>query len=306
MNNDTESPTHQTTIIVADNSATLRFIIKKELEKNYHILEANSETQVVSLVDTILSSESSTESPDNTGDRNLAILIIGFEVSGGHGLEIITQLREKYSKQELPIILNTSNNRRENIKQAITAGINDYIVKPFPAELLLAKVRSLLTQAPQHTLELSQQVAQIPFFKDVPEHLVAHALINCATTSELDTGSVICEQGESNFDLFILMDGKCDVLYNDRKVSEITPIDTIGEMGFLENEKRSATVVTNQPSILVTFDKEKFDNFLNEDRAVSEIICKNVIHTLSNRLKKSNELLEQLKNLLSEKGFGDN
>lgn len=299
MNNNIDSPT-QNTIIVADNSATLRVIIKKILEENYHVLVADSGTQVVSLVDTALSNERSAESRDTAGDGNLAILIIGFELSGGLGLEIITKLREKYTKQELAIILNSSDNRRENINQAITAGINDYIVKPFPAALLIAKVRNLLTRAPQHSLDMSQKISRIPFFKDVPEHIVAQALTNCSTTSELDIGSVVCKQGERNFDLFILMEGKCDVLYNDIKISEIIPINTIGEMGFIENEQRSATVVTNQPSILVVFDKEKFDNFLNEDRAVSEIICKNVIHTLSDRIKKSNELLEQLTKLSSE------
>ena len=302
MNKDIDSSNHQNTIIIADNSATLRLIIKKVLEKDYHILEANSRSQIASLVNVTLSNQRSAGPPDNTGDGIPAILIIGFELSGGVGLEIISKLRQKYSKQELPIILNTSNNRRENIKKAITAGINDYIVKPFPAELLVAKVRNLLTQAPQQSLELSEKIAKIPFFKDVPEHVVALALVNCATTKELDPGSVICNQGESNFDLFILMKGQCDVLYNDRKISEISPIETIGEMGFLENEDRSATVVTNQHSTLVTFDKEKFEYFLNEDRAVSEIICRNVIHTLSDRIKKSNELLEQLTELSSARG----
>jgi len=302
MNNDTDTSTDKTTIIVADNSATLRFIIKKVLEEDYHVLEADSEAEVISLVDMTLSNERSDEASDDTRDGHLAILIIGFELSGGHGLEVIKELREKSSKQELPIILNTSNNRRENIKQAITAGINDYIVKPFPPELLATKVQNLATQAPQHTLEMSQKVSQIPFFKDVPEQVVAHALISCATTSELNPGSVICKQGDSNFDLYILMEGQCDVLYNDRKISEINPIESIGEMGFLENDKRSATVVASQHSTLVTLDKEKFDNFLNQDRAVSEIICKNVIHTLSDRIKKSNELLEQLTKLSTVKG----
>jgi DNA-binding response OmpR family regulator len=294
MNNDIDSPTHQNTVIVADNSATLRFIITKALEKNYNVIEATSGGQVASLIDMARSSGSSDVSPDIIDANNLAILIIGFELSGGRGLEIITELRQVYNKQELPIILNTSDNRRENIKNAITAGINDYIVKPFAAELLVAKIRNLSTRTPQHSLDLSLKICQIPFFKDIPEHVVAHALFKCATISDLDVGSVICTQDESNFDLFILMEGGCDVLYHDRKVSVISPIDTIGEMGFLENEKRSATVVANQPSNLVTFDKDKFENFLNEDRAVSEIICKNVIHTLSERIKKSNKLLERL------------
>lgn len=299
MKTDIDSPTLQNTVIIADNSATLRLIIKRVLEKTHHVLEATSGTEVTSLVAMTLANQGLVETEDDDGDEHLAILIIGFELSGGHGLDIITKLRKVYDKQDLPIILNTSNNRRENIQQAIAAGINDYIVKPFAGELLETKVQFLLSQASHQSLDLSQKVSRIPFFKDVPEHVVARAITNCAVTSDLDTGSVICNQGESNFDLFILMEGKCDVLYNDRKVSEINPIGSIGEMGFLEHENRSATVVTSQPSILVTFNKDKLDNFLNEDRAISEIIYKNVIHTLSDRLKESNRLLERLKKDMS-------
>jgi DNA-binding response OmpR family regulator len=299
MNNGSDSLNQQNTIIVADNSATLRFIIKKALEENHLVLEANDGDQIVSLVKMALSNQRSAASQGDTDQGNLVILIIGFELSGGLGTEFITRLRKQYSKQELPIILNTSDNRRENIQAAIAAGINDYIVKPFAAELLVAKIRNLSTPAPQHSLDLSLKVSQIPFFKDVPEHVVAQALSNCATTIELDAGDKVCKQGDNNFDLFILMEGECDVLYNDSKISEISPIETIGEMGFLENEKRSATVVANQPSSLVVFDKEKFEDFLNEDRAVSEIICKNVIHTLSERIKKSNQMLEILTELSS-------
>lgn len=303
MNSEIETSAHKHTVIVADNSATLRLIVKRVLEQDYHFLEAGNGAQVLSLINMTLAKESSADLPDKTIGGQLAVLIIGFELSGGHGLELIVKLREIYTKQDLPIILNTSNNRRENIKQAIEAGISDYIVKPFTAELLAAKVRNLFTHAPQQSLDLSRRVAQIPFFKDVPEQVVAHAMADCATTSELDPGSIICKQGESNFDLFILMSGKCEVFYNDQKIAEISPIESIGEMGFLEHEKRSATVVASEDSVLVTFDQEKFESFLNKDRAVSEIICKNVIHTLSDRIKKSNKLLDELKHISSEKAY---
>ena len=134
------SSANKNTIIVADNSQTLRLIVKKVLEVKYHVLEADSGTQVVSLVDRTLSNERSRGS--STSDGTLATLITGFELSDGSGLETITKLRGKYDKQELPIILNSTDNRRENIKQAITAGINDYVVIPFPAELLATKVRN--------------------------------------------------------------------------------------------------------------------------------------------------------------------
>ncbi|MDP6626198.1 MAG: hypothetical protein QGG87_07145, partial [Nitrospinota bacterium] len=71
-------------------------------------------------------------------------------------------------------------------------------------------------------------------------------------------------------------------------------------MGFIEEKKRSATVTATKLSKVIVFKKKPFDEFLNEDRAISEIICKNVISTLSDRIKTSNSLIEQLK-VLSHK-----
>ena len=293
-----DTPNQKSTVIIADNSTTLRHIIKKILEEDYDTIETKDGAEVLSLVESVLAGESS----DADEDNNRAIVIIGFQLGVDSGTDIIANLRQKYSTQELPIILNSSDNKRENIHQAIAAGINDYVVKPFPQELLLAKVQNLLARTSQQSLEASQVVSKIPFFTDVPADVVAQAMDTCAVQNELEAESVVCSQGENNFDLHVLMEGECNVLFNDQKISEIKPVNTIGEMGFLENENRSATVVTNQPSVVITFDKEKFDNFLNEDRAISEMIYKNVIHTLSNRLKNANELLEQLSKLSSDKG----
>ena len=89
MNNNIDSPAQQNTIIVADHSQTLRLIVKKVLEENYQVLEADYETQIVSLLDQTLTIEPQVEASDNT------LLIVGSELSTGSGLETISRLREK-------------------------------------------------------------------------------------------------------------------------------------------------------------------------------------------------------------------
>lgn len=215
-----------------------------------------------------------------------------------NGFEVATQLRKKYSKKKLPIIINTSYNKHEDILKAMEVGINDYIVKPFPKELLLSKIHKLEREISGDNIKLSKEISKIPFFKGVPESQVAYALNTCSETIRKEKGDIICKQNEQNHDLSILMEGNCDVLFNNKKVSEIHAVDIIGEMGFLEEKGRSATVVATGPSKLIVFKKEPFENFLNDDRAISEIICKNVIHTLSERIKKSNEFIEKLTTLV--------
>ncbi len=59
------------------------------------------------------------------------------------GLQLTKKVREKYSKEELPIILITTQTDRDETKEAYAAGINDVIYKPFKKEELKAKIQEL-------------------------------------------------------------------------------------------------------------------------------------------------------------------
>ncbi len=60
------------------------------------------------------------------------------------GLEFVMEVRAKYDKKILPIIMLTANTQADMIKQAIAAGVNDYIGKPFQPSNLQLKVIKLL------------------------------------------------------------------------------------------------------------------------------------------------------------------
>jgi DNA-binding response OmpR family regulator len=57
------------------------------------------------------------------------------------GFELLKQIRSKPNWTELPIIMLTSKAQEKNIVRALEAGANDYIVKPFQPEELVARVR---------------------------------------------------------------------------------------------------------------------------------------------------------------------
>ena len=58
------------------------------------------------------------------------------------GIEVCRRLREV--NQAVYIILLTSLGTKENVLQALDAGADDYLVKPFSTDELLARVRALL------------------------------------------------------------------------------------------------------------------------------------------------------------------
>jgi two-component system response regulator PhoP len=74
---------------------------------------------------------------------DLAIVDLG--LPGLPGLEVIRQLREAGKK--LPILILTARGKWEEKVTGLEAGADDYLVKPFHMEELLARIRALLRRA---------------------------------------------------------------------------------------------------------------------------------------------------------------
>jgi anti-sigma regulatory factor (Ser/Thr protein kinase) len=72
-------------------------------------------------------------------------------------------------------------------------------------------------------------------------------------------GEVVVREGdESNF-LYYIVSGKLNIISNGKVISYLSPQDTfLGEMAFLLNNKRSATVSSEGKSVLIKISKEEF------------------------------------------------
>lgn len=305
---------HRNTILVADINHTIRVLVKKYLEDKYQILEAASGTDILSTVfqrrpcdSFCMKNPEFGESPaflpgkfHSCDFKNLSMIILCLEFPDSHSFEVVRELRKKYHKKCLPIILNTSSNKREIIMEAMETGCSDYIVKPFPRELLISKIHKLERHLPLPDIKVSELISKIPLFSGVPESQVAFILNTCSEPATKEKGELICAQGETNFDLYVLLSGKCDVLYGGKKISEIKPVDAIGINGFVTEQKRSATVVATETSRLIVLKKGPLEQYMAEELAISEIICKNIILSLSERIRKGNELVRNLKNMAEQ------
>jgi two-component system response regulator PhoP len=71
--------------------------------------------------------------------------IIDIGLPGMSGIEIIKKLREQGST--LPILILTARSRWQEKVEGLEAGADDYLVKPFQMEELLARVKALLRRA---------------------------------------------------------------------------------------------------------------------------------------------------------------
>ncbi len=56
------------------------------------------------------------------------------------GLELLQKIRSTPEFKKLPFLMVTAEGEKENVVKAVTAGVSNFIVKPFTSEALCAKV----------------------------------------------------------------------------------------------------------------------------------------------------------------------
>ena len=61
-----------------------------------------------------------------------------------NGLDLLCQVRQNSRYKNLPFIMVTAESKTESVLAAKTAGVSDYIVKPFNATTLKSKIESVL------------------------------------------------------------------------------------------------------------------------------------------------------------------
>ncbi len=74
------------------------------------------------------------------------MVLCDWEMPEMSGLELLTWCRQQDSLKALPFIMVTSRGDKENVVEAIRAGVSDYVGKPFTNEQLLTKVKKALAK----------------------------------------------------------------------------------------------------------------------------------------------------------------
>lgn len=72
------------------------------------------------------------------------VILTDWNMPNMNGLELVKKIRAEGSHIKTPIIMITTEGGRGEVIAALRAGVNNYIVKPFPAETLKEKLDSVL------------------------------------------------------------------------------------------------------------------------------------------------------------------
>jgi two-component system cell cycle response regulator len=116
------APGPRTTVLVADDSATVRALVRLELESaGYTVVEARHGLEALDVA--------------RAGGVDIVLLDVEMPVLDGFGT--IRALKADASTSDLPVVFLTSRSDSEDIVEALRLGAHDYLRKsPEPAELL--------------------------------------------------------------------------------------------------------------------------------------------------------------------------
>ncbi|SDI45844.1 response regulator [Propionivibrio dicarboxylicus] len=113
------------------------------------------------------------------------------------GHEVLRQLRSQQSTRDIPVIFLTAKDTGEDEEWAFSAGVSDYIVKPFRPAIILARVRSqLLVRQARHWLVGQNQALEAEVERRMRENqeiqnVSIRALAHLAETRDYETGKHI-------------------------------------------------------------------------------------------------------------------
>lgn len=81
---------------------------------------------------------------DMLKQKKYGLVISDWNMEPVSGFELLKQVRADAALKETPFILITAESKTENVIAAKQAGVNNYIVKPFNADTLKAKLISVI------------------------------------------------------------------------------------------------------------------------------------------------------------------
>ncbi len=123
-----------TTILIADDDLDIRTILRAHLESSgFQVLEAADGDMALEMVRT----------------RNPDLLILDYTMPKMDGVLACKVLKQDLLLRHLPIIMLTGRSDLRDKVQGIRAGADDYLVKPFDLEELLARVHMNLRRTAQ-------------------------------------------------------------------------------------------------------------------------------------------------------------
>jgi DNA-binding response OmpR family regulator len=120
-------------VLVVDDAAFIRDLIKKAMRDSYPSFKIHEAVD-------------GRKAQGILKSNPIDLVLCDWEMPEMSGLELITWMREEERYAKTPFMMITSRGERDHVIKAVTAGVSDYIGKPFTRDNFLGKVNKLLSK----------------------------------------------------------------------------------------------------------------------------------------------------------------
>ena len=118
------------TILIVDDFESMRRIVKGTLKSLGFSNFIEAEDGVIAL--------------KKLEKEKIDLIISDWIMPNMNGLDFLKAVKGSEKFKKIPFVMVTAEGQRANVLEAIYAGVNNYIVKPFTSETLLAKLQKVL------------------------------------------------------------------------------------------------------------------------------------------------------------------
>ena len=205
-------------LIVEDERSIVRFLELELIHEGYEVSVAYDGEEGLSM-----------------GMDKYDCIILDLMLPQKNGIEVCRELRE--NGVVTPIIMLTARDALEDVVKGLDSGANDYVIKPFAIEELLARIRASVRQyrLSQNSEQASEVLQVEDLILDHRQHLVSR-------------GGVKLDLTPKEYDLlYYLMKNRDRVLTREHILKEIWGYDFIGETNTVDVYIRHLRVKVDEP-----------------------------------------------------------
>ncbi|MEN6623016.1 MAG: response regulator [Smithella sp.] len=117
-------------ILVVDDFATMRKVVRNLLKQSGY--------------DDIVEAEDGVMALKALKSQKIDFVVSDWNMPNMSGLELLKAVRADAELAKTPFLMVTAEALQDNVVAAVKAGVNNYIVKPFTAEVLNEKIKKII------------------------------------------------------------------------------------------------------------------------------------------------------------------
>jgi two-component system chemotaxis response regulator CheY len=117
-------------VLIVDDSSTMRRIIINTLSRLGHqeCVEAGN----------------GREGLDRLATTQIDLIITDWNMPEMSGIDFVRNLRASDKTKSVPVLMVTTNAAKDDIVEALRAGVNNYVVKPFTPDTIKEKIEAII------------------------------------------------------------------------------------------------------------------------------------------------------------------